>query len=550
VNAADRKIIVDSKYGKLEGTVVTSKSGFQIDTFLGIQYAKTPERFSKPVPVDPWEGVKAAKKIPNACIQTFIFGPESPIKMPDSEDCLYLNLFAPHETHPITSYPVMVFIHGGGFSLGSSLEYGVEGITEWIVPKGVIFINFHYRLGLWGFFSTGTDEAKGNYGLWDQSLLLNWVRDNVEHFGGDPNKITVFGESAGSFSTSWQTVSPHSRDLFQNAILMSGSIFAPWFYDGDTVNVSLTVATKVGCNSKDSAEVVSCMKLKSNAELLTAIKNLEYEGIVHHGFTPRMDNDFFPQSTVEDLIKSSPPKPTIIGATKDELGLFIMPTDPAITMAWTVKDPKSFTIEQLRKNMREIFVDQGYPDACLMTELAVYHYVDSYGSRENGTFLTLAYMEFFGDFFFVAPAIREAHLRRESGSKVWLYEFDYFNPKFAPGSYHFYDLWYFFKMLLYRTNVYTDEELKVADYYTTLFTNFAKFGNPTETAIEGIQWEHTTSEFPERSLVIDNTLKMSNYFKRPAIAFWNELLPLLKKEHTKSCIQEARGNQKTAKEEL
>lgn len=107
----------------------------------------------------------------------------------------------------------MVFIHGGGFSLGSSLEYGVEGITEWIVPKGVVLINFHYRLGLWGFFSTGTDEAKGNYGLWDQSLLLNWVRDNVEHFGGDPNKITVFGESAGAFSTSWQTVSPHSRGM-------------------------------------------------------------------------------------------------------------------------------------------------------------------------------------------------------------------------------------------------------------------------------------------------------------------------------------------------
>jgi len=331
---------------------------------------------------------------------------------------------------------------------------------------------------------------------------------------------------------------------------MSGSAFAPWFYGEETVNVSLNVAKNVGCSSTDSGEILSCMRSKTNEELLLGVKQLKHEGVIANGFNPRNDNDFFPDSTLEKLIQDSPPKPTIIGATTDEMGLFVTPTHPHITTLWTIKEPKSFTLEQLRKNMREIFVDLAYSDPCLLTDLAVYHYVDSQGSRDDPLFLTQAWKEFLGDLFFIAPAVKEAHLRRESGSKVWLYLFDYFNVQFAPGSFHFYDLWYFFRMILYRSNVYSEEELKIANYYTTLFTNFAKFGDPTKTTVDGIQWPQTNNEFPERFLKIGKSLEVDNYFKRPAIAFWNELLPLLKKQSDKRVKNVESETMPTKKDEL
>lgn len=105
----------------------------------------------------------------------------------------------------------MVFIYGGGLAVGSSNEYGQEGVINWMVPKGIVMVTFNYRVGPWGFFSTGDSNAPGNYGFWDQTLALQWVKDNIDRFGGDPNKVTVFGESAGAISTSFLALSPHSR---------------------------------------------------------------------------------------------------------------------------------------------------------------------------------------------------------------------------------------------------------------------------------------------------------------------------------------------------
>ncbi|CAG2183397.1 unnamed protein product, partial [Oppiella nova] len=122
----------------------------------------------------------------------------------------------------------MFYIHGGAFIIGSSNEYHYNG--EVLASKGdVIVVTFNYRLNGFGFLYTGTDAGPGNAGLWDQVLALKWVNDNIQNFGGDPKQITVFGESAGSITTSAMILSPITRNLFKNAIMMSGSAL------GDTV---------------------------------------------------------------------------------------------------------------------------------------------------------------------------------------------------------------------------------------------------------------------------------------------------------------------------
>src|SRR5262245_18023958 len=105
----------------------------------------------------------------------------------------------------------MFFIHHGSFAFGSADVFGQTGILEWMVPKGVVVVTINYRLGPWGFFSTGTKDAPGNYGLWDQTLALQWVKDNIQNFGGDPNKVTVCGYSAGGIGPALLTLSPKSR---------------------------------------------------------------------------------------------------------------------------------------------------------------------------------------------------------------------------------------------------------------------------------------------------------------------------------------------------
>ncbi|ETN74691.1 hypothetical protein NECAME_12801 [Necator americanus] len=131
---------------------------------------------------------------------------------PQSEDCLYLNVFAP-AMDPVKSYPVMFYIHGGGFMMDSAVRYKPSNVARLLVKHGVVVVTIQYRLGYLGYFCTGDDVAKGNYGLWDQLEALKWTKENIHHFGGDPNRITVAGQSAGAVSADLLSLSPLSRGL-------------------------------------------------------------------------------------------------------------------------------------------------------------------------------------------------------------------------------------------------------------------------------------------------------------------------------------------------
>ncbi|MDO4951678.1 MAG: carboxylesterase family protein, partial [Bacteroidales bacterium] len=200
--------------------------------YKGIPYAQPlvgKLRWKSPVPAKAWKGTLKATAFKAAPCQPHDPNAPADAKKPAySEDCLYLNVFTP-ATRADEKLPVMVWIHGGGFITGSAAEPPVDTY----VKNGIVFASIEYRLGALGFLAlpelskqspTGTS---GNYGLQDQILGLKWIHDNIAAFGGDPNRITIFGESAGAISVSMLCGSPEAKGLFQQAISQSGGNFCP-----------------------------------------------------------------------------------------------------------------------------------------------------------------------------------------------------------------------------------------------------------------------------------------------------------------------------------
>lgn len=207
--------------GRIEGTV---KDGLRI--WQGIPYAAPPVgelRWRAPQPVVPWQGVRDTKALPPACQQSATW-----INLPESEDCLYLNVWAPRATKG-EKRPVMVWIHGGGYYGGSASQPLFDGAH--IARHGVIVVTLNYRLGVFGFFShpelAAEGKVAGNQGLLDQVAALQWVKRNIAALGGDPGRVTIFGESAGSESVAILTTSPLAKGLFQRAIGESGNMAMP-----------------------------------------------------------------------------------------------------------------------------------------------------------------------------------------------------------------------------------------------------------------------------------------------------------------------------------
>jgi para-nitrobenzyl esterase len=215
--------------GVLEG-LGRGASGVRV--FKGIPYAAAPVgdlRWKPPQPLKSWEGVRRAEKFGPRCMQHPVFGDMNFRSDGMSEDCLYLNVWTPAKKAN-ERLPVLVYFYGGGFIAGDGSEPRYEG--ESMARRGIVSVTLNYRLGLFGFLAhpelskESPRHASGNYGLLDQAAALRWVRENIAAFGGDPRRVTIAGESAGSASVSAQMASPLSRDLIAGAIGESGSVLS------------------------------------------------------------------------------------------------------------------------------------------------------------------------------------------------------------------------------------------------------------------------------------------------------------------------------------
>ncbi len=215
--------------GLLEG--MTLPSG--INSYKGVPFAQPPVgdlRWKSPQPPKSWTGVRKADKFSDKPMQKPIYSDMNFRASGTSEDCLYLNVWTPAKTTG-EKLPVLVYFYGGGFIAGDGSEYRYDG--ESLAEKGIVTVTVNYRLGIFGFFShpeltaESPDHASGNYGLLDQNAALLWVKKNIAAFGGDPDKITIAGESAGSISVSAHMASPLSKGLIAGAIGQSGAMIAP-----------------------------------------------------------------------------------------------------------------------------------------------------------------------------------------------------------------------------------------------------------------------------------------------------------------------------------
>ncbi len=244
---------------EVEGGIVEGVKTDSMMIFKGIPFAKPPVgelRWKAPQPVEPWEGVKVADKFAKGPIQ----GSEKPEDF--SEDCLYLNVWTPAKSAE-DNLPVMVWIYGGGFSFGSTSDPSHDG--ELLAKNGVVVVSIAYRVGNLGFLAhpelsaEDPNHVSGNYGILDQIAGLKWVKNNISKFGGNPNKVTIFGESAGGISVSILCASPLAKGLFCGAISQSGGSFGParqTTYPGENMKTlamaeadGQQIAEKLGANS-------------------------------------------------------------------------------------------------------------------------------------------------------------------------------------------------------------------------------------------------------------------------------------------------------------
>ncbi|XP_072385060.1 esterase E4-like [Diabrotica undecimpunctata] len=231
VNGED--VLVKLPLGTVKGKTRTTITGVKLYSFQGIPFAEPPineNRFQIAKPKLPWNGVIDATEEREICLQM------TSDTVAGQEDCLFINIFSPKDPAENASLPVMVYIYGGGFIEGSSQDVNVG--PDHLMNYDVVYVTFNYRVGPFGFFSTGDDVVSGNAGLKDQVQALKFVKEYIEYFGGDPNKVTIFGQSAGGASVHYQVLSPMSKGLFRGAICESGSALSAWAYQSNQTEIS------------------------------------------------------------------------------------------------------------------------------------------------------------------------------------------------------------------------------------------------------------------------------------------------------------------------
>ncbi|XP_043195710.1 venom carboxylesterase-6-like [Amphibalanus amphitrite] len=324
--------LVTTREGTVRGTVGQSADGRPYLAFRGVRYGAPPVgalRFQPPLRHPGWQGVVEADRHGTHCLQVDSMDGDT---IKGAEDCLFANVYSPRlpdPSRPATAgLPVMVFIHGGGFTIGSGDDefYG----PSYFMDEDVVLVTFNYRLGPFGFFTTHDAAAPGNYGLLDQVLLLHWVQDNIAAFGGDPRAVTIFGVSAGGASVSLLVLSPLARGLFHRAISQSGTSVASFAASGRRKDAAQTLAARLGCPTGDSAALVGCVRAAPAEAVVRSVRGEK------ELFQPRMDG----ADSRQPLLPDDPRRllergafnrvPWISGITAEE-GAFFLPFTVANT---------------------------------------------------------------------------------------------------------------------------------------------------------------------------------------------------------------------------
>ncbi|XP_067679637.1 neuroligin-4, Y-linked-like [Haliotis asinina] len=285
---AEEFVVRDTHYGRVRGIVNTVLGSKKVERYLGIPYAAPPVgelRFENPEEPSTWKGVRNTTTLSPACPQRpqlmFYLTSHRPGFNDSDEDCLYMNIYVPQIEEGEIKMAVLVHIHGGSNQAGMGAMLDVDILAA---EGEIIVVNFNYTLGALGFLSGGKPEFPGNYGLLDQTAALQWVSQNIHFFGGDPNKVTVEGHSAGAADVGYHIVSPLSKGLFRFAIIQSGSPTSPWASGSQHPEALTSFGEDIGCNSgHDLQKLKQCLKTKTLDEIRDNVYSSRTDVSVPHG---------------------------------------------------------------------------------------------------------------------------------------------------------------------------------------------------------------------------------------------------------------------------
>jgi len=456
-HAADPLKVTTDK-GTVEGALTTDS---KVLAFKGIPYAAPPVgdlRWAPPQAAAPWHGTLDAKSFGHHCVQfdtnaDMVFLDPGP-----SEDCLNLNVWTPAHAKP-GSLPVMVWIYGGGFTAGATSEPRQDG--QFLAHRNVVVVSMNYRLGMLGFLAhpeltaASPHHASGNYGLMDQAAAIAWVRRNIRAFGGDPANITIFGESAGSFSVSAQMASPLTKDLIAKAIGESGAAF---------------YSSSIPFNSlKDREAHDSELTQKAlNTTSLVALRKIPAETLAKtqafrdsRSFPPDIDGYFLPD-TLANLYAAGLEAhiPLLAGWNADEIR-------GSVTFGKTKMTAETWNIiaHKVAKDNADAFLKQ-YPGA---TDAEALQSAGDYASDKFIVYTTWRWVN--------------AHAAT-ANAPTYCYRLDLAAPadKFHPlgsGAFHSDDIEYVFGTLDSRQQAtWRPEDRALSDQIQQYWTNFARTGDP------------------------------------------------------------------------
>ncbi|XP_039279515.1 venom carboxylesterase-6 [Nilaparvata lugens] len=532
---------VTSPQGTLKGLFKKSEFGRQFEAYLGIPYAKPPVeelRFKSPVPFGKWEGVRSAVKEGSICLQQSVWNPDNAEEVGE-EDCLYLNVYTPSSAKP-KKYPVMVFIHGGGFEGGTGNEVIYE--PDYLLDKDIVLVTLNYRLGALGFASTEDVELPGNFGLKDQSLALKWVKENIAAFGGNPDSVTIFGQSAGGASVHYHMVSPLSQGLFHRGIPMSGTAHCPWALSAPGVIAKRTrkLATLVGCPAEPSALLVECLR-NIPAYLLIHLKTefLEWDMDPVITFTPVIEpvgvKDAF--LTVDPY--TTPTKlPTMLGFTSQESAF-------RIAMFMSGKKGLENYLDDLNNDFDDLApISLLYDHTAKNPSQITSEIKKFYFASKNITKEVLPVLgDLYTDCWFSQCSLSFVRLHKGPGP-VYLYLFAHtseYSSSFKQsnsteylGVNHGDDLNFLFPMksAVDRTKGLSVADKNMREEMLTFYTNFATFGNPTPKETENyrdrpktkiVKWTPSSANNMEYYHIEGGKIKMDKKPIDKRAQFWKNL---------------------------
>jgi para-nitrobenzyl esterase len=447
VRAASDVVTVDG--GRISGTSVDG-----VRVFKGIPFAAPPVgelRWKAPQPVAAWSGVKAADTFGPQCMQT-PYPAGSPYAMAPaamSEDCLYLNVWtaAPANAAPNSAKrPVMVWIHGGAWTRGSASIAAYDGAA--LAKKGVVVVTTNYRLGVFGFLAhpeltaESPNHSSGNYAILDHVAALEWVRKNIAAFGGDPSKVTIFGESAGSWSVNVVQATPLAKELFHRAIGESGGQFARTARLADAEKAGAALASAAGADSLKSLRAVPAEKLAAMQSFRTGVN-------VDGWVLPDDVRSIFAQNKQSNV-------PVLVGSNANE---------------WTtLSSPATFpkTLDDYHKRLEAQFAGAAKE-------------VEAVYPAKTDADIAEAMLGIGRDTTFTLEMRTWARMVTAAGRKAFLYQFTRVPP--SPnaktwGAYHAAEIPYAFGTLKNRDWPFTATDFTLSERMSSYWTNFAIAGDP------------------------------------------------------------------------